>query len=163
MSQYPHLTIGAGVHETSRYACVLTEDVGRYTSISGKSLRFYAGDQLIARLYPDGYLVMMAGYACDGYSPTVRWFGKWRRLTPVPKKAGYFPAIRHDLTRQFVPVQGCPWNRQDSDHWFYDDLVAGGESKSIAGAYYSAVSRTLGNAWSKLTYKPDLTLRIVEA
>lgn len=160
--QCPHLRLGSGVHENAEYACVLTRAVVTYIPIKGREMLFYAGEQLLAKLSREGRLEILAWYACDGYSPTIRFFGGWLRITPIPRKAGYFPAIFHDFTRQFLDTEGCPWHRDQSDAWFYDALVAGGESPHIAGTYYGAVSRTLGNIWTRLTHKLDPTLWIRE-
>lgn len=155
----PYIRIGSGAHESAKYACILTHAVFTHIPVIGKELLFYAGEQLLARLSAEGRLEIMARYACDGYSPTLRMFGAWRRITPTPRKAGFFPAILHDITRQFCEVEGCPWTREDSDTWFYDALVAGGENPHIAGTYYGAVSRILGDIWYRFR-RTDPTLSI---
>lgn len=161
MLECPYIRIGSGVHETSRYACVLTHAVDTNIPLQGYELLFYAGEQLIGRLSDDGRLQICKWYACDGYSPTLRMFGKWLRITPTPKKAGLFPAIFHDFTRQFLGTDGCPWTREETDTWFYDLLVAGGAGKLIAGTYYGAVSKTLGDIYHHFR-TPDPTLWIIE-
>ena len=97
----PYLRIGSGVHETPKYACILTRAVVTHIPVTGKAMLFYAGEQLLGKLSQEGRLEIMAWYACDGYSPTLRIFGGWRRITPTPRKAGFFPSILHDFTRQF--------------------------------------------------------------
>lgn len=158
----PYIRIGSGAHENARYACVLTRAVSTHIPIKGQELLFYAGEQLLGRLSTEGRLEISQWYACDGYSPTIPMFGGWLRITPTPKKAGLFPAIFHDFTRQFCEVDGCPWTRQDSDTWFYNVLISGGESKTLAGTYYGAVSRAIGNLWYRFR-KHDPTLTVTKS
>lgn len=145
--------------ETPRWACVLTDKAGTFLPITGQHRIFRSGDQILGELFEDGWLEIRAGYACDGYSPTFRLFGKWIRLTPTPSRAGMFPAVLHDFTRQFCETPGSAWTRENSDIWFYDALIAGGESKKIAGTYYAAVSRTIGDFYYSLRkHDPKLSI-----
>lgn len=156
----PQISIGDGLYETRRYACVVSRPVVTRIPIYGLDLSFRSGCQELGRLYPDGELVIKDGYACDGYSPTIRFFGSWIRLTPIPKRAKYFPAIFHDFTRQFVNTDGCPWTSHQSDMWFYDLLVSGGENRQMAGTYFGAVNGLAGMVFTKLTGSHDPSLRI---
>lgn len=155
----PYLRIGSGIRQTDRYACVLIRAATTNIPITGREMLFYTGNQLLGRLSSDGRLEIAQKYACDGYSPTIRFFTKWLRITPTPKKAGFFPAILHDFTRQFCEVEGSPWGRKESDTWFYDVLINGGESKRLAGTYYGAVAKTIGDIWFKFR-RHDPSLRI---
>lgn len=157
----PQFRIGFGVRETERWACLLTREAVTHIPVTGRELVFRSGEQVLGRLSAEGRLEISQWYACDGYSPTIPMFGRWLRITPTPKKAGLFPAIFHDFTRQFCEVDGCPWTRQDSDTWFYNVLISGGESKTLAGTYYGAVSRAIGNLWYRFR-KHDPTLTVSE-
>lgn len=153
----PYVSIGIRARQNKKYACILTCAVSTYIPLKGYSVVFRSEDKVLGRLSSEGKLEIMAEYACDGYSPTWRVFGKWVG-TPAPRKAGLFPAIFHDFTRQFCEVGGCPWSRAESDTWFYDLMIDAGVNKHIAGVYYGAVSRTLGDIWHKFRkYDPTLT------
>ena len=124
----------------------------------GAVYEFYSGPHLLGR-HERGKLTICKRYACDGYSPVLRLFGKFLRLTPTPS-AGMFPAIGHDFTRQMLAATGCPWDREDTDEFFYNWLVAGGTSPSLAGTYYGAVAGPVGSAFIALTRKTDPNLWI---
>lgn len=152
--------LGQGVKATDDYACVLMREAGTNIPKTGKLFKFFAGNQLLATLSVFGRLEIQPDYACDGYSPTRKTFIGWLSPTPRPKKAGMFPAIGHDLTRQFLHVAGCPWTLEESDIWFREWLIAGGESRWIADRYYSVVAGRIGSLWHKWFHKHDPTLRI---
>lgn len=84
----------------------------------------------------------------------------WLRLTPTPK-CGFGPAILHDIARQFSRVSGCPWDRQQTDDWFFNCLIAGGVPERRAGLYHHAVAGTLGDIYIALTRKTDPNLNIL--
>lgn len=126
----------------------------------GAVFEFWAGARLLA-YHEHGKLVVSEAYALDGYSPVIRVFGKWVKLTPVPKKAGHGPDLLHDLTRQFLHVPFCPWTRKQTDDWFFDELIAGGESAKIAGAYHQVVAGSIGSLWMALKREPDPSLKIM--
>lgn len=153
------ITIGDGAHETPKWSAVLDVDFSRPTPYKGIHLGFFKGNQMLGELKPNGELVTKARYACDGYTPCFRLFGKWIRITPTPK-AGFVPAFRHDLTRQFLDVEGCPWTRKDSDDWFHQDLIEGGEPKWKTNIYHRAVSGIAGNVWIAISRKIDPELKI---
>lgn len=144
----------------SKWAVVLTQDVSVSMPLYGVSQYFYCGEQLLGKLSAGGVLTICKGYACDGYSPTLRIMGRWVKFTPTPR-AGLFPAVLHDFTRQFLPVSGCLWTIKDTDTWFYNALVEGGVSKHVAGCYYSAVSGAIGTIWARLTRGHDPSVQIV--
>jgi hypothetical protein len=154
----PYIDIGKGARQNRRFACILTSAVYTYLPLIGRTAIFRSGDKVFARLSEEGRLEIMQDYACDGYSPTIRFFGKWLG-TPAPNGAGLFPAVFHDFTRQFCKVDGCPWTREDSDKWFYDLMIDAKVNKHIAGVYYGAVSRLAGSLWHKFS-KLDLNLSI---
>lgn len=148
-------------HETPKWSVILADPVGTFLPIKGQHRIFRSGDVILGELFEDGWLEIRAGYACDGYSPTFRLFGKWIRLTPTPSRAGMFPAVLHDFTRQFCETPGSAWTRENSDIWFYDALIAGGESKKIAGTYYAAVSRAIGDFYYSLRkHDPKLSIEL---
>ena len=124
----------------------------------GAIFHLYSGPQLLAR-HANGRLVLMKHYASDGYSPVIRVFGKFVYLTPWPK-CGVWPALGHDVMRQFVGVEGCPWDRIDTDLCFYNWLTAGGVHPDVAGTYYGAVAGVVGDIFINLTRKPDPDLWI---
>lgn len=151
----PLLKRGEDYAAKGRWPCVMLRPVsGMMGRDLGAIYEFCSDDQLLAR-HDRGKLSILKGYASDGYSPVIRLpFGKFLRLTPTPK-AGMWPALGHDLTRQFVDVEGCPWARLDTDTFFYNWLVVGGTSPDMAGTYYGAVAGPVGDAFIKLTRKPD--------
>lgn len=156
----PQLTHGIDYSPQGSWPVVLKRNVAAVHHDLGYIYEFYSGDTLLAR-HDFGTTMLQAGFACDGYSPVIRLpFGKFLRLTPTPK-AGMFPAIWHDFTRQFLDVPGCPWTRIQSDYWFYDALVAGGCNPHLAGTYYGAVAGVAGDAFIALTRRPDPKLRII--
>jgi hypothetical protein len=155
----PPLIEGIDWIETPRYSVVLRRQQTYQIPLYGHNLDFYAGDLRLGWLNEFGILCILPGYACDGYSPCIKILGKWIRLTPTPK-AGMFPAVLHDFTRQFCDTAGCPWNREQTDTWFYNAMVHGGSNKHIAGIYYGAVSRTIGNIYHHFR-KHDPTLEII--
>lgn len=161
----PRLTPGNCYQPAGYWPVVLQRQVAAVHHDLGASYEFYSGETLLAR-HEGGTTLLHAGYACDGYSPVIRlrWRGGCRflRLTPTPRRAGMFPAIWHDFTRQFQDVEGCPWTREQTDHWFYDALLAGGENRHLAGTYYGAVAGLMGDAFIRLTRQPDPKLRIVQ-
>lgn len=158
----PYIHIGFRSYETERYATVVGCDVSTKLRIFGHNLIFRSGDQILATLEPDGTFTIKEYYACDGYSPCLKILGSWKRITPIPKRAGLFPAILHDVLRQFCTTPGCPWDRKFSDTAFYDALRAGGETKTTSGIYYGAVSRTLGNIWFHFRkHDPSLSIELI--
>lgn len=162
MISCPLITVGFKSYQTEDYAAVLGCDVSTKLPLHGFNMIFRSGNQILATLEADGLFTIKKGYACDTYSPCVRMFGRWNHITPIPKKAGLFPAFLHDILRQFCTTPGCPWDRKFSDTMFYDALIAGGETKTISGIYYGAVSRTLGNIWFKFHKQdPKLTIELI--
>jgi hypothetical protein len=152
------LTHGTHYQITERWPVVIRVPLATGLPIASPPLDFLSGNQLLGTLDADR-LTIMPGYACDGYSPVFRLCGRWVRLTPVPP-AGLWPAVLHDFLRQFQAVPGCPWNRKNTDDWFYDALTAGGTWHRQAGLYHAAVAGPAGTAWIKLTRKTDLHLAI---
>ena len=86
-------------HESTKWSVVLADTVGTFIPITGQARIFRAGDRVLGELSEDGWLEINKGYACDGYSPCFRAFGKWFRMTPTPRFAGMFPSMLHDFTR----------------------------------------------------------------
>lgn len=161
----PRLTAGLDFAPTDTHPVVILRPIeARLSYDLGAVYQFFSGEKLLAR-HDAGVLTIMPGYACDGYSPVLRkprWMpGKDRyiRLTPTPR-CGIFPAVLHDFTRQFSPVDGCPWNRERTDDWLYLSLVAGGCSED-AGIYHAAVAGYVGTTFIRLTTKPDPALVIL--
>ncbi len=159
----PYINTGHGSYESRDWSVVLDRNAEtRLPKIRGKSLAFISGGMILATLKLNGDFTIKMGYACDGYSPTVKMFGKWRRITPTPKRAGLFPAILHDILRQFCEVEGCPWDREYTDVAFYDCLRAGGENSTISGIYYGAVSRTVGDIYHHFSkHDPKLHIEVI--
>jgi hypothetical protein len=159
----PLLQSPADYAAEGRWPVVTQRDIAAVLDYDlGAIYQFYSGEQLLAR-HHSGTVMLFKGYACDGYSPVIRipWWGGWKflRLTPTPK-GGMFPAIWHDFIRQFCDVDGCPWNRVQTDWWFYDALVAGGTHPDVAGTFYGAVAGPAGDAFIRMTRKTDPKLRI---
>lgn len=157
----PLLKRGVDFEAQGRWPCVMLHPVsGMMGHDLGAIFEFYSGERLLAR-HDKGRLTLMKGYACDSFSPVIRLpFGKFWHLTPWPV-SGPWPAFGHDLTRQFLIVDGCPYKREDTDNWFYNWLTAGGVSPRKAGGYYVAVAGPAGDAFIRMTRKPDPNLRIV--
>ncbi len=160
----PMLIPGQDYDPVGDWPVVLLRDVHAILSYDlGAIFEFRSGEKLLAR-HERGTLIIKAGFACDGYSPVLRkpaWMpGKDRfiRLTPTPR-CGIFPAVLHDLGRQFCGVDRCPWDREKVDDWFFDALVAG-RCPNRAGVYHSAVAGTLGTAFIHLTRKTDPHLTV---
>jgi hypothetical protein len=157
----PLVLIGEGAHFTRKWAVITDKDLGFYLGgLKGTTARLYCGDSLVASL-DNGFLSIRPSYACDGYSP-VKWsslLNKWLRFTPIPY-CGLAPAILHDLTRQYLGVEGCPWTREQTDTWFRECMIAGGTSPLVAWIYYKAVSSAIGTAYMA-GYKPANSLKIV--
>lgn len=161
----PSIHLGDGAYASSKWALVTTRlfsfDLGG--KLKG-SYKFFAGERLLASSY-NSVIWLAEGYASDGYSPVVYcpFFthddDPWIRLTPIPE-CGYAPAVLHDFTRQFLTASGCPWDRRQTDNWFYDCLEVGGVSKGMRGIYHGAVSGRLGSLYIKATRKIDQSLRI---
>jgi hypothetical protein len=158
----PPLTEGIHYRVTDRWPLVMARRVSTPLPLVSEPLDFQAGRQVLAR-WDGRILTVMPSYACDGYSPVLRLFGRWIRLTPTPPTAGLWPAVLHDILRQFHRTPGCPWSRVETDAWFYDSLRAGGLSPHHAGIYHGAVAGPLGTAYIRLTRTPDPTLRITPA
>ncbi len=140
---------------------VLLHDVWDTIPIKGKEFVFLSRGREFGRLSSNGSFVIRKGYACDGFSPVLKVFGKFVRLTPTPK-SGMWSSIRHDFFRQFADVPNCPWGRKDTDTWFYNDLVRGGMSSSMAGTYYGAVAGKAGDLFLALTRKSKDHLCVIE-
>lgn len=157
----PPIILGEHYRIGRRWAVMMTADVSTPLPITAAPLDFLSGDQRLVT-WDGERLHVLAGYACDGYSPVIRLCGRWIRITPIPP-AGLWPAILHDALRQFVGVPGCPWNRRNSDDWFYDALITGGIWRHHAGLYHAAVAGPVGSAWLHLTLRPDPSLRIIAA
>ena len=160
----PQITIGNGATANGSWPLITTRDAAftldRYY---GDPFRLVTGEQILAT-YINGRLVVHSGYASDGYSPVISapWMpfnDPWLRLTPTPK-CGYGPAIIHDITRQFLNVPFCPWDREQTDDWFFNCLTSGEVSKRRAGVYHYAVSGIAGDVYIKATRKVDPNLRI---
>ena len=131
--------IRPGDHDSSaRWPVILKQTAGAELPISGPPVDFLAGTRRLASWDGTRFHIHQ-GYACDGYSPVLRLFGRWIPITPIPA-CGLWPAILHDALRQFLPVPGCPWTRQDTDEWFYNALIAGGLTPHHAGLYHGAVA-----------------------
>jgi len=156
----PFVNIGFKAYETEKYSTVTGCDLSTRLPINGHNLIFRSGLQKLATLEADGTFTIKKHYASDGYSPCIKVLGSWKRITPIPKRAGLFPALLHDVLRQFCTTPGCPWDRKFSDTMFYNALIAGGESKGISGTYYGAVSRVVGNLYFRLFHKADPQLSI---
>lgn len=157
----PLLQPGTHFTITDRWPVVMTAAVGVPLPIQSEPLDFHSGDLHLAR-WDGEFFHVLPRYACDGYSPVIRVWGRWVRLTPVPG-CGLWPAVLHDVLRQFNAVPGCPWSRVDTDNWFFDSLIAGGVRLPIAGAYHEAVAGPLGTAWIRMTRSPDPALRVTAA
>lgn len=125
----------------------------------GATYEFFSGDQLLATWHRR-QLVHHKGFACDGYSPVITVFGRHIRLTPTPR-CGFFPSVDHDLKRQILVADGCPWTREETDLDFYNSLVAGGTHPHVAGTYYGTVGGSFGTLYIRATRKPDPSLRII--
>ena len=161
----PHVTLGNGARANGSWPLLTTRDVAftldRYY---GDPFMLLTGDKILAS-YFSGRLVVHAGYASDGYSPVISYpFSRdpqdpWLRLTPTPQ-CGFAPAILHDITRQFLNVPGCPWDREQTDTWFFNCLVAGGMSRRRAGIYHHAVAGPIGDVYIKATRSVDPNLHI---
>lgn len=162
----PTLIAGVNYKETDDYPFVSLRKMAVTLPYDlGAKFLLKTGNQVLG--YHDrGVLTVCEGYASDTYSPCIKrpWYipGKSRYLhvTPVPKSAGFAPAILHDMTRQFFPVPGCPWTREDCDDWFYNMLLAGGESELIAGIYHEAVAGLTGDLWIAATRSSNAALSI---
>jgi hypothetical protein len=154
------LTAGKDYEVTETWPMVLSRPVRFEIGDLGANYDFLSGNQLLGFADRKG-LVICDGYALDGYSPVIKLFGAWREITPVPRHAGHGFDVLHDFTRQFLKVEGCPWNRTQTDDWFFDGLVLGGESERIAGVYHHVVAGPVGSAYILFTRKTDPALRIV--
>ena len=160
----PKVTIGSGATASGTWPLITTDDVAfsvdRYYH---RQFSLQTGTKTLAS-YRNGRLIVHVGYASDGYSPVIYspW-GKaddpWLRLTPTPR-CGFAPAILHDVTRQFLNVPGCPWDREQTDEWFFNCLVAGGVSKRRAGVYHHAVAGIVGDLYIRATRSIDPNLAI---
>ena len=154
----PRIHIGDGASETDKWPLVLTRlltlEIDRDF---GGVWHCYSGRHLLGVL-ANRQIIIFPAYAGDGYSPVIRFLGRWIRLTPTPA-CGYAPAIGHDFTRQFYHVTGCPWTRRDSDNWFYNWLRRGGEPRT--GIFHRAVAGPIGTAYIWLTRKKDPQLKII--
>jgi len=159
----PLLVPGLDFSAVGRWPVVTRRNIAAVIGYDlGARYRFYSGDRLLAH-HDGGTVILRTGYACDGYSPVIpyRVMGRWHfvRLTPTPA-AGMFPAILHDFARQFCDIPKCPWDRLDTDAWFYDSLVAGGCNKHLAGTYYGAVAGVAGDIFIAMSRRPDPQLWI---
>jgi hypothetical protein len=161
----PSVTIRNGARANGSWPLVTTRDVAfNLDQYYGLPFTLRTGTKNLAS-YLSGQLIVHEGYACDGYSPVLSCPFKsdrsdpWLRLTPTPA-CGYAPAILHDITRQFLGVQGCPWDRKQTDEWFYNCLLAGGVSKRMAGIYHHAVAGSFGSLYIAATRKVDPDLNI---
>lgn len=162
----PKITIGNGARADGSWPLTTTRDVAfNLDRYYGLPFTLRTGEQILAS-YFSGRLVVHAGYASDGYSPVVScpFFcdpdDPWLRLTPTPK-CGFGPAILHDISRQFINVPFCPWDREQTDEWFFNCLTSGGVSKRRAGAYHYAVSGPVGSVYIAATRKVDPDLNII--
>lgn len=160
----PHVTIGEGATANGTWPLTTTRDVAftldRYY---GNPFALRTGKQVLAT-YLSGRLIVHAGYSSDGYSPVIKASWKslndpWLRLTPTPK-CGFAPSILHDIARQFTGIPGCPWNREQTDEWFYNCLIAGGVTNRMAGIYHHAVAGAFGDIYIAATRKIDPKLNI---
>jgi hypothetical protein len=161
----PSVRIGNGATANGTWPLTTTRDVA-YTldRYYGNPFSLRTGDKILAT-YLSGRLFVHAGYASDGYSPVISAPWKafddpWLRLTPTPP-CGFGPSILHDITRQFCGVPGCPWDREQTDDWFFDCLIAGGVPRWKSGIYHRAVAGTFGDVYIALTRKVDPKLNIV--
>lgn len=161
----PNVTIGHGATANGTWPLVTTRDVAfsldRYY---GNPFSLRTGKKILAS-YFSGRMIVHGGYASDGYSPVIsapwkRFDDPWLRLTPTPK-CGFSPSILHDITRQFLKVPFCPWDREQTDEWFFNCLTAGGVSERRAGLYHHAVAGTLGDIYIAATRKVDPNLNII--
>lgn len=156
------LTQGTHYEVTDRWPVRMLAAVAAPLPLRAAPFELLTGDTQLAR-WDGKTLTILPGYACDGYSPVIRFCGRWLRLTPVPR-AGLWPAVLHDALRQMLPLPGCPFTRKDSDDWFYNALTAGGLQRDYAGIYHGAVAGPVGTAWLRLTRRapnPDLSLRFL--
>lgn len=156
----PRLTPGIHYAPRGRWAVGLTQPIGYGLGRDlGAIYEFYSDKTLLAT-HESGWMTISGNYACDGYSPVLHFRGRFIRLTPTPC-CGMFPAIQHDLQRQFVGVEGCPWTREQTDRDFYDAMIAGRVHRHLAGTFYGTVAGPAGNVFIRLTRRVDPTLRIV--
>jgi len=156
--EFDVLVEGRDWQTKGNWPLMLKRDVVVQTTLRGEEFVFSSAGKIFGGLCVDGILRIYAGYACDGYSPVLKIFGKFIRLTPTPK-CGMLPAVVHDFTRQFIEVKGCPWDRKFSDDLFYDLLVAGQEKK-IASIYHGAVAGKVGDLFIAISRKKDKGLAV---
>jgi hypothetical protein len=156
--KFDRLIEGEDWEPQGNWPLILKRDVVVQTNIRGKEFVFSSNGKLFGGLSVDGTLRIYSGYACDGYSPVLKVFGKFVRLTPTPK-CGMLPAVAHDFTRQFAGVEGCPWDRHFSDTLFFDLLVLGG-SGDIASIYHGAVAGKVGDLFIAISRKKDKGLSV---
>jgi len=155
----PEIRIGCGAIETNQWPLVLISNFEfELDRDFGGVYEFYSGSKLLG-IITGSKLEILRGYAGDGYSPVISLFDCWIRLTPTPK-CGFAPAVIHDFTRQFLNTPGCPWDRKQTDDWFYNCLRRGGEPRT--GIFHRAVAGPLGTAYIWATRKVDPQLRIVK-
>lgn len=100
----------------------------------------------------DDFFTLYTGYASDLCSPAVRIGRKWLGTPSSEKeKPG---AYIHDAARQVMRLACCPWNRKDTDDFFWDALTVTGSRQR--NTYHFAVSSVIGSVFMLLTRKePD--------
>jgi hypothetical protein len=119
----PLLVLGRDFVPQGKWPVVMTKLAkGNLGRDYGATFHFYSSHRLLARLQ-HAELTLLKCYASDGYSPVIRLpFGKFLRLTPTPK-CGMWPALGHDLTRQFLDVVWQVWRQQPACFEFSEHFL----------------------------------------
>lgn len=92
------------------------------------------------------------GFKSDLCSPAFRVFGKWVGTWSTEREA--FGSFIHDAARRVRRLPCCPFNRKDTDDFFFDALALKGSL--VTKPYHYAVSSFIGTAFIKLTEKRSI-------
>lgn len=143
---HPHaLEPVAYTTQPGRWHFVLTQKLVVNLGLGLKGFHeFVANERGWGHVFDDS-LVIYAGYASDGCSPTYIIPGTSIRLgtpSPASSAAGFFV---HDFMRQFLNLPCRPWTRAQTDSVFYD--LMSNDHFPLAAVYYAVVAGPLGDMW----------------
>lgn len=135
---------------TEKYRGVLTADfvVDLQKGYRGFHVLSSLQDGVFATL-DDDILTMKAGYPSDLCSPAFRFRGKWYGTHSGPKEAP--GAFIHDATRRIYQLQCIPFDRKQTDDFFWDALRLTGSR--LVRTYHFAVSSFIGTLFLWTTLK----------
>jgi len=111
--------------------------------------KFYDKAGRHVALLVDDELTIFEGFRWDLASPSFRVGRKW--LGTPTSEHEVAATLLHDFSRGSLGCPCCPWNRKDTDDFFYDLMEL--QHSRLTKLYHWFVSNPIGTLYIKLTYR----------